>query len=197
MDKTDHGGNISEVETKSAPSPEGQGTSEEKPAPASVKKEAATPVKKEAASSKQVVENVPKSSAQQTTSTGSPRSKPASNPVKTTTAVTTPKTDATEISLFVDNNDDSFDVRVDDTQVSEIDADLIGTESEKSTEKINVAMDTTGSGEDNVVQQKENRETPAEPKPVEATTETKMDGKEDDKKDDKDSKPAKRLVWFV
>ena len=197
MDKPVREGNPTEVETKSAPSPEGQGTSEEKPAPASVKKEAATPVKKEAASSKQVVENVPKSSAQQTTSTGSPRSKPASNPVKTTTAVTTPKTDATEISLFVDNNDDSFDVRVDDTQVSEIDADLIGTESEKSTEKITETMDTTGTAKDNVVQQKESGEPTAEPKPVEATTETKMEGKEDDKKDDKDSKPAKRLVWFV
>ncbi|XP_041362333.1 scaffold attachment factor B2-like isoform X2 [Gigantopelta aegis] len=198
-DKADSSVNPVEVEKKCAPSAVEVNAPEVKPAPAVVKKEEATSVKKDTPSSKPAVETSPKSSQQQVL-TGPPRSKPAGTTAKTTTTTTgtttaaPPKADVAEISLFAESIDDSFDVRVDDTQVSEIDADLLGTENEKSTEKQPEAMDTTGSGDANVVQ-KENGETTVETKPVEVSSDKKTsDDKEEVKKDDKDSKPAKSVV---
>ncbi|XP_046569592.1 LOW QUALITY PROTEIN: SAFB-like transcription modulator [Haliotis rubra] len=118
-------------------------------------------------------------------STATPKSADATTP--SAAATTAKDSSKDEITLF-EPTDDSFDVRVDDTQVNEIDADL---KDEKGGKKA-AGADATAS--------EEAKGDAGEAVKVKTEDKTKPADKKDEKKpEDKkeDAKPAKRLVWFV
>lgn len=187
------------------------------PSPAAAKAPAKTPAKtpaKSPAASPNIAAPAPKTpqpaaSAMDTATSTEAKNSAADEPVDVVSSPQAQEMDfaaedafaQNDITLF-DSAEESFDVRVDDCLVNELDADLLGSEEKKPAVVVkeeegekNVDASVTG---DNEKTSEGGEEEAAKQDTAELKQEKVEDKKaEDGKKDDKDSKSPKRLVSLV